>query len=131
MMIGASTMSAHHHTRHSLLPAVIRSALIKGRQCKRDILSRIGAAANGDNYILFAVEHVSHRRSALRRWQVDCADLFSSCLVICSKHSASRMVLRRSNLWVAHDYKCFGNDQPDGSVLPRLGDAHSFQQRMI
>src|SRR5437868_5187312 len=59
-----------------------------------DELARVRAAADGENDVLLAVEHVCHRRAALRRSHVDGADFFAAGLVVGAQHRAALAVRR-------------------------------------
>src|SRR5579872_1424447 len=58
-------------------------------QAKSKQLAGIIAAADCENDILFAVEHVSHRRAALWRGHVDSAHLVSSRFIVGAQHCAA------------------------------------------
>jgi hypothetical protein len=56
------------------------------REFEREVLARIVATTNGDHDVLFAVQHVGHGRSALRRGHPHGAHLMAGNLIVCSQH---------------------------------------------
>src|SRR5438034_6383399 len=71
---------------HSHLVAATGPSLA---ELKRQILARIGPAADGDQDVLLAVDHIGHRGSALRSGHPDGANLLAGLLVIGSQHRAT------------------------------------------
>src|SRR5207247_2281281 len=81
------------------------------RQLEREILAGVVSTAHRDDDVLPAVDGVGHRRSALRRWDEDGADLFPRHLVVRAQHRAARMLRRRRHLRIAHDDQGFRHHQ--------------------
>src|SRR5438034_8263290 len=71
-------------------------------ELKRQILARIGAAADGDHDILLAVDHIGHGGSALRSGHPDGANLLAGLLVIGSQHCATGSSRGCRDLRVTH-----------------------------
>ena len=76
----------------SMSPPVAGNRSAGGGGCgqpERDQLAAVVAAADRDHDVLPAVEHVGHRRPALRRRHVDRADLLAGRLVERAQHRAA------------------------------------------
>src|SRR5271169_5622697 len=78
-----------------------RRTLIRFRQRKRDVLARIRAPADRDDDVLLAVQHVGHRRAALRGRNEYRTDLLSVRLVVGPQHRAARMLRCRGHQRIA------------------------------
>jgi hypothetical protein len=67
------------------------------RQAERNVLAGEGSAANGKDDVLLAVEHVRHRRTALRRRHDTRRPL--PCRSPCRRREASRRARAKESWW--------------------------------
>src|SRR5712692_9923361 len=99
-------------------------------QSERDQLTRIIAAADRNDDVLSAVEHVGHRRPALRRWKVDRADLVPGRLVVGTQHRSPPERGRRVAA-LAGDEQRFRRKRPDDSALAGTRQDEAFERGVI
>src|SRR5713101_3118384 len=107
-------------------------SLARRRQRVRDVFARVWPAADGHDDVLFAVDHIGHRRSGLRGRHIDRADFFAGSLVVGTEHRAAWMIRRRSDISFAGDDQRFGDECPDVvSCLTGARNAHAFENLRI
>src|SRR5437867_8678719 len=100
-------------------------------QSECDELGGITTAADGNDDVLLAVQHIGHRRPGLRSRHVDRANLLAVGFVVGPEHGPSLPGWRGEETAFAGDQKRFG-DQCTYPALPACPrDFQTFERRVI
>src|SRR5580704_15792789 len=100
-------------------------------QLERDQLTRIVAAADGEDDVLLTIEHISHRRAALGGGYVNRADFFAGGLVVGAQHRTAYARWRREEAGLTGDYQALGGQNTDQARTAGARNVQTFESRMI
>ena len=91
------------------------------RQPVGNVLAGKGSPANGNDDVLPAVEHVRHRRTALRRWHVDGTDFVAGRFVVGVKQSAGSVRGNRGGHGIAANHQRLCDERARVQAWPVRG----------